>query len=278
MSKLNYVNIGCGSKFHRDWTNIDMASNSPHVKACNLLKGIPFPSNQFDVVYHSQVLEHFEKDKAPEFMQECFRVLKPGGIIRVVVPDLENIAKEYLKKLDENIKHPSDRSQADYDWIMLEMYDQTVRNISGGHMKKYLMQPELVNEDYVVDRIGYVAKHTRDNMLARETSKNRLSYILETVKRVGVARTAKFALAKAKGLLFSESKRIGTFRLGGEIHMWMYDQSSLSRILSEAGFEKITIKTAHESSIPEWQKYELDVKDGQAFDPTSLFMEAKKPE
>ena len=52
MSKLNYINIGCGNKFHKEWVNMDMVSNSPHVKTCNFLKGIPLPNDQFDVIYH----------------------------------------------------------------------------------------------------------------------------------------------------------------------------------------------------------------------------------
>lgn len=97
MEKLNYLNVGCGGKFHKDWVNVDMTSNSKDVIVANLLKGIPFPDNSFDVVYHSQVLEHFPKEKARDFIKECFRVLKPDGIIRVVVPDLENIVNEYKK-------------------------------------------------------------------------------------------------------------------------------------------------------------------------------------
>jgi 2-hydroxychromene-2-carboxylate isomerase len=41
------------------------------------------------VVYHSHVLEHLPKDAAPRFVGECYRVLAEGGILRVVVPDLD---------------------------------------------------------------------------------------------------------------------------------------------------------------------------------------------
>ncbi len=41
MSKLNYLNVGCGNKFHKEWINVDMVSNSPHVKAYNLLGSSP---------------------------------------------------------------------------------------------------------------------------------------------------------------------------------------------------------------------------------------------
>ena len=96
---MKYLNLGCGLRFHPDWTNIDSDSSSPYVQDYDLQKGIPFQDNFFDVVYHSHLLEHFPKHKATDFMIECFRVLKPGGTIRIVVPDLEQIAKLYLKTL-----------------------------------------------------------------------------------------------------------------------------------------------------------------------------------
>lgn len=57
----------------------------------------------------------------------------------------------------------------------------------------------------------------------------------------------------------------------------MYDRFSLSELLKEVGFEDIRVVSPYESSIPEWDKYELDVRDGNVCDPCSLFMEAVKP-
>ena len=280
MNRMNYLNVGCGKKFHNEWANLDMFSNSHHVKSYNLLKGIPFPNDQFDVVYHSQVLEHFSKDKAPSFLRECLRVLKPGGIMRIVVPDLENIVNEYIKHLDENIRNPNSQSEANYDWIMLEMYDQTVRNYRGGQMAAFLRQPELINEKYIKDRIGYVGRSIRDRYLANKNSKQPIPLFKRVAKKIkiaGIISLSRQVIGRISSSISSEAKRIGSFRLSGEIHMWMYDRFSLSRLLTEVGFEEIEIKTPYESNIPEWDKYELDIKDGRVFDPTSLFMEARKP-
>jgi len=272
MNKLNYLNVGCGNKFHKEWINIDMTSNSPYVKSYNLLKGIPFSDDKFDVIYHSQVLEHFPRENAPDFIRECFRVLKPGGIMRVVVPDLENIVNEYLKYLRENVENPSKQAEENYDWIMLEMYDQTVRNYSGGQMAKYLSRPELINEQYIFNRIGYVGKSIRNNYLSTALKRQKTRNLLTIAKRI-----PKNILRGIRHFFSSKEKRIGAFRLDGEIHLWMYDRYSLSRLLREIGFENIEVKTPLQSNIPQWDKYELDVKDGEAFDPTSLFMEANKP-
>ena len=67
------LNVGCGSKIAKNgnWTNLDMGTQSTaDVIRCNLLHGIPFGDAEFDVVYHSQVLEHFPKDKSAYFIAE----------------------------------------------------------------------------------------------------------------------------------------------------------------------------------------------------------------
>jgi len=277
MSNLNYLNLGCGNKFHKKWVNMDMVSTSPYVRSHNLLKGLPFPNDQFDVIYHSQVLEHFPQEKAPDFIRECFRVLKPHGIMRVVVPDLENIVNEYIKHLNENIENPGRQAEANYDWILLEMYDQTVRNYSGGQMAEFLRKPELVNEEYVLGRSGYVGKSIRNTYITLAEDKQGVANLIKAAHPSGTKKVIRHILRKLSDVLSSPEKKIGAFRLGGEIHMWMYDRFSLSRLMRKAGFEDIEIKRPHESNIPQWDTYELDVKDGAVFDPTSLFMEARKP-
>jgi predicted SAM-dependent methyltransferase len=277
MAKLNYLNVGCGNKFHKDWINVDMTSNSTDVISANLLNGIPFPDESFDVVYHSQVLEHFPKEKAQDFIKECFRVLKYDGILRVVVPDLENIVDEYKKFLNENIENSNDLSAANYDWIMLEMYDQTVRNYSGGQMAEFIKQPYMINEEYVMGRIGFVGRSIRNSLSSKHTGNVLLDKFKKGFSSVMLFKKAvNHILKKIIYKQMSEISKIGAFRLGGEIHMWMYDRYSLPRLLKNCGFEEVSIKSPVESDIPKWEEYELDIKDGLVYDPTSLFVEAKK--
>jgi SAM-dependent methyltransferase len=63
----------------------------------DLRKGIPARDATVDVVYHSHVLEHIDRDDAPGFMAEVHRVLKPGGVQRVVVPDFEHLTRRYVE-------------------------------------------------------------------------------------------------------------------------------------------------------------------------------------
>lgn len=98
---LNCLNLGCGKRLHSDWVNVDYTATTENVISHDLSRGIPFPENSFDVVYHSHLLEHFPRSAASVFVQACWKVLKPGGILRVVVPNLEQIAKVYLEALEK---------------------------------------------------------------------------------------------------------------------------------------------------------------------------------
>lgn len=233
-------------------------------------------------------MEHFPKEKASAFINECFRVLKPGGILRVVVPDLENIVNEYKRFLELCKTQNDNVSHANYDWIMLEMYDQTVRNYSGGHMAEYLKQTVLHDEKYILDRIGFIGRSIRDQFLQTKATTDEVRSTKSSFSRVLEINDKLKNLAKPQNLrkrllnkiLSKEEKQmleVGRFRLGGEVHYWMYDRFSLSELLKDCGFENINILDPFTSEISDWSKYELDVKDGLAFDPTSLFVEATKP-
>lgn len=65
----------------------------------DLSKGLPYDADSVDVVYHSHMLEHLDRDVAKNLMNEARRVLRPGGVHRIVVPDLERTCQEYVSHL-----------------------------------------------------------------------------------------------------------------------------------------------------------------------------------
>jgi SAM-dependent methyltransferase len=91
----------------------------------DLRKGIPFAGNSVDAVYHSHFLEHLDPPIARLFLIEVRRVLRPGGIQRIVVPDLEGLCADYLAHLQTCLKHPE--SIAEHDGYIARMIEQTVR-------------------------------------------------------------------------------------------------------------------------------------------------------
>src|SRR5450432_493903 len=161
--RLSYLNLGCGDRFIESWINIDFISNSPYVRQHDLNTGIPIGDNSVDVVYHSHILEHFTKGKGEQLVKECFRVLKPGGIIRIAVPDLEQLARQYLINLEKANSDNSEMNAENYNWSLIELFDQMIRNQSGGEMGKYWTREKLINEDYITGRVGFEFKNFRSN-------------------------------------------------------------------------------------------------------------------
>lgn len=149
------LNLGCGSRYSKDWVNVDFVSSSPNVIAHNLTIGIPFSDSYFDIVYHSHVLEHFSKEDGILFIKECHRVLKPGGIIRIAVPDLEKYSEKYIASVEALENGGSPENYANHQWAIIELIDQMVRMKSGGEMGKYWQQSEILNSEYIENRVGY---------------------------------------------------------------------------------------------------------------------------
>jgi len=123
---MKVLNLGCGHKVsaHPDVINIDwsiylrmresrlLTLLSPlllsgerwerfnrlpsNIMAHDLGKGIPLPDNSANVIFHSNMMEHLDRNVAEIFLLEALRVLKPGGIHRIVVPDFEKACADYL--------------------------------------------------------------------------------------------------------------------------------------------------------------------------------------
>jgi SAM-dependent methyltransferase len=282
MSSLPYLNLGCGYHFDKRWVNVDFDSTGEGVIAHNLISGIPFPDAHFEVVYHSHILEHFLKPDAEKFIAECYRVLKPGGIIRVVVPDLERSVRGYIKSLENIIQNPDNEVFAsNYEWMMIELLDQCVRTTSGGEMLRFLSRKSIPNEDFIAERVGNKVLKIRKNFIEKanflneniETKTPKVSTIRQ-IRRI----LAKFILGNEYREDAAEKLQLADFRTGGEVHQWMYDRFSLPKLMEKSGFSEIRLQDAFTSYIPDFAVYHLDAENGIIRKPDSLFAEARKAE
>lgn len=89
------LHLGCGKRdFGSDWIHID-GGNFPHVTHHDITK-LPFESGSVDLIYASHVIEYFDLEEVIPLLDEWHRVLKPGGVLRVAVPDFFKIAELYL--------------------------------------------------------------------------------------------------------------------------------------------------------------------------------------
>jgi predicted SAM-dependent methyltransferase len=88
------LHLGCGGEHKPGWVNIDLLGDPVDV-AWNLANKLPFESASVDAVFHEHLLEHLPLQAGAGFMRECHRVLKPGGILRVGVPDAGRLIRSY---------------------------------------------------------------------------------------------------------------------------------------------------------------------------------------
>jgi SAM-dependent methyltransferase len=140
------INLGCGLSIAPGWINVDNSPNAQlskyprlrrllwrvgilsnqhyevqwprSIKIHNLKKRLPYSDSSIDYIYTSHFLEHLALADAERLIKEAFRILKPEGVIRIVVPDLALGARRYLDSLKAN---PGDaRAAPDFlNWLQL---------------------------------------------------------------------------------------------------------------------------------------------------------------
>lgn len=271
---MNKLNFGCGARFSAGWTNIDFHASDRNVHRVNLLAGFPFPDQHFDVVYSSHVLEHFSRGEGLFLMKEARRVLKPRGVIRLVVPDLEETAREYRRILD---LPDSDLDKPRlYEWITIELLDQLVRSRPGGAMGAYIQRAVASGDSRLVTYISSRTE-TKRSIASPEAHDSPLSRKLGrlTWEKLCV-RIVYWYLAAIKKLM---PKRVRSLVVNnariGECHRWMYDRYGITTLMQEAGFADVSFRRFNESVIADFNEDYLDSNpDGSAYKNVSIYCEA----
>ena len=130
--KIKAINLGCGSSPIENFTNYDFnyfiiagkiplmkfllsrlsfipkpylklmdISKEKNIHHCDAASSIPEKNNSIDLIYSSHMLEHLDKDEADIFLVNCRKILKPKGILRLVVPDFDILIEKY--SIDEDV-------------------------------------------------------------------------------------------------------------------------------------------------------------------------------
>ena len=125
------VNVGCGRTPTKGWKNFDNSysvrlgkipilpnillkvglllpdqfdylqfTRDHDIVYGDILKGLPLDDSSVEVIYSSHVLEHLDRQEVEQYLKEAWRLLCPGGILRIVVPDLAMIIDKYNENHD----------------------------------------------------------------------------------------------------------------------------------------------------------------------------------
>jgi SAM-dependent methyltransferase len=127
------LQLGTGPNPLSDWLNTDLLPDvySEHRDKIVFLDAtVPFPFDDttFDYIFTEHQIEHISETGSTAMLRECFRVLRPGGRIRIATPDLGAIVALYDGPLDEVERHY-------IDWIMARFRP----NIRSGNQRCYVI-------------------------------------------------------------------------------------------------------------------------------------------
>lgn len=140
-NKYVAVNLGCGTQIAPNWINFDNSPNiylsklgpikhflyklgfikkaqyeagfNSNIQFRELTKPLPFNDNSVDYVYSSHFLEHTSFEEAQKILAEIYRVLKPNGVARIVVPDLKWHIQQYLDNVKQTTRTTPFKNAAD---------------------------------------------------------------------------------------------------------------------------------------------------------------------
>ncbi len=102
------LHVGCGKNRFEGWINADIDPRADLI--IFLQKRLPLRTNSLERIYSEHVLEHVSYPKGVFFLKEAYRTLKPNGIVRIAIPDLDVIVDGYQNgswKESEAMKKPS---------------------------------------------------------------------------------------------------------------------------------------------------------------------------
>jgi len=261
-----------GALYRSEWTNVRFAMwpappDESDILHHDVRKPLPYPGETFDAAYALHIIEHLTPAEGQSFVNELSRVLKPGGILRISTPDLEDIARSYLRQLDECRASRSDRSMLRYRWAVYELLDQIVRERPGGLMTEAATNGD-VDPDFARIRFGDVFGEFAAKREAAMGWRERLAALTPSSFVAGVGRRIRRIIRPS---------RDGP-RLTGELNKWMYDELSVEVLLTACGFQGVRRHDYRSSTIPNWTRYKFDESnDGTHAIEPSLYVEASKP-
>jgi predicted SAM-dependent methyltransferase len=274
-NKYLFVNLACGSSYidAPEWVNLDYSTSNPAVHRANILGTLPFEDGMVDVVYCSHFIEHIPRTRIPGFLTECHRILKPaGGIARFVLPDFEEICREYLRQRESG-------NHAKADFVVMEMLDQCVRMESGGELgalyKSLKEHPDANIAEYIYERCGENISHSYRHTARPE---NRWVGLFKNPEKVLPHLERKYSRFISSLLTSSFREQNVSFAQVGEKHTWIYDEHLLSSLLKKSGFSSVVRMSFDTTSIPKFPLKSLDVSaDGSPRKgKESMYLEAFK--
>ena len=150
MKYKRYLEIGPNPDFlpGKDWDTADIIGDSVTFKFD--LGNPPFPidDNIYEIIYMSHVLEHIPWHDVPKSLLDIHRILKPGGRVEIIVPDLQKLIAAYIAptliKQDSIIWRVPEEDKLPCVWLCARLYGHTFGNKGDENWHKGCFDVELL--------------------------------------------------------------------------------------------------------------------------------------
>ncbi len=247
-----FLNLACGASYVQDgqWTNLDYTPSGRGVVQADLLGRLPFGDGGFDLVYTSHFVEHIPRPRVASFLAECRRVLRPGGTLRVVVPDFEEMCRTYLQQRAAG-------SEVLADCLALEILDQCVRKRSGGELAELYAK---VAQEKDADLAAFIFERCGEDLRPHRPAPAEATVAAPPTLGARARRYLERRYVRAVCSLLPRAFREQNVSLAevGETHAWLYDFEALSRLVGAAGFGDVRRVRFDNSRVAEFPCVPLD--------------------
>lgn len=99
--KICKLHLGAGPHIIDGWFNTDVEPKGKGVYFLDVSKRFPVQAHTFDYIFTEHLIEHFTYKDGLRILKECYRVLKPGGTIRIATPDIDKVISLRTKEKNE---------------------------------------------------------------------------------------------------------------------------------------------------------------------------------
>lgn len=198
---------------------------------------LPFKDGSVKLIYTSHTIEHIQQAALDKLLSEIYRILYPGGILRIVTPDMDKAINAYKHK----------------DWNFFELYRKSL----SVRVDKGLLSPESLEMHNLF--VQYFASYSGrvdtagGPILEKET-------VDRYLRRMDKYEFARWCVSQL------EPGRVCA-------HVNAFDYSKLENMLTKAGFEKVTRSDFRQSQVAKLRRPEFDLDYRKSF---SLYVEATR--
>jgi predicted SAM-dependent methyltransferase len=172
------LNLGCGSNVKPGWLNIDLSP--PADLQLDLRESLPFPDSSVCMIYSEHFVEHLTLEDARRLMRDSLRVLKPGGLFSVGVPDAELPLTAYVMRDDEFFRSARDRGHPPSYTTRMHHVNYVFRQ---GNEHKYAYDLETLTD--ALSAAGFVAITRRPFDPTLDSERRRIGTLYVDARKPG---------------------------------------------------------------------------------------------